>query len=134
MFQSAHNSDEAIDEVVRWADSLPGEFAVDVTDYDDGLLIEVRGTLLSSGLSLAALLRLGDELDVPQYRFHLQHDDGRLLWRRDRHPGHAHEPGMTGPEHVHRVVGGREVRRPSGPVELATIPAQIITANLEYAK
>lgn len=134
MFQSAHNSDEAIDEVVRWADSLPGEFAVDVTDYDDGLLIEVRGTLLSSGLSLAALLRLGDELAVQQYRVHLQHDDGRLLWRRDRHPGHEHEPGMTGPEHVHRVVGGRKVRRPSGPVELATIREQIITANLEYAK
>lgn len=87
---------------------MPGELAVDITDYDDGLLIEVRGTLLSlSGPSLAALLPLGDELAVPQYRFHLQHDDGRLLWRRDRHPGHEHEPGMTGVELPGRRRRGR---------------------------
>lgn len=47
MFRSSGNIDEAIDEVTRWADSLPGEFSIDVTDHDGEVLIEVNGVLIS---------------------------------------------------------------------------------------
>lgn len=133
MFRSAQDVDGAIDEIGRWADSLPGDFTIEVTDYDDGVVIEVTGTLISSGLVLHAWLRLDPALVVNRYRFHVQHRDGRLLWRQDRHPGHDDAPGMRGPEHVHRLRAGHEVRLPADPVDLVGIRDALVEANLEHA-
>lgn len=134
MFHSAQTVEDAIDELARWADSLPGEFTIDVTDFTDATVIEVTGTLISSGLGLRVWLHVASNLEVEQYRFHVQHPDGRLLWRHDRHPGHEEAAGMRGPEHVHRRRGGVEVRRPDSPVDLLSIREALIQANLEHAQ
>ncbi|MBA2576191.1 MAG: hypothetical protein H0V05_06040, partial [Euzebyaceae bacterium] len=42
MFRSPQNLDEAVDEAGRWADSLPGDFAVEVTGFDDATVIQAR--------------------------------------------------------------------------------------------
>lgn len=134
MFHAAQNIDEAVDEVGRWTDSLPGEFEVEVADFDDATVIEVIGILISSGLALRAWLQVNPNMAVEQYRFHVQHPDGRLLWRHDRHPGHEHAPGMRGPEHVHRLRGGKEVRLPADPVDRDAIRVALIEANLQHAR
>lgn len=77
---------------------MPGEFAIEVTDFTDATVIEVTGTLISSGLVLRVWLHVGSNLEVEQYRFHVQHPDGQLLWRHDRHSGHEDATGMRGPE------------------------------------
>lgn len=133
MFRSAKDVDGAIEEVRTWADSLPGEFALDVTDYDDGTVIAVKGTLISSEIVVSVWLRLQPDLVVTQYRLHVQHRDGRLLWSHDRHPGHEEAPGMRGPEHVHRLSGGKEVRLPANPIDLSSVRDALIEASLEHA-
>ena len=133
MFRSAGNIDEAIDEVTRWADSLPGDFSIDVTDHDAEVLIELNGVLISSGLLLSASVLLAPDLTVLEYRFQLRHTDHGLLWRHDRHPGHENEPGMRGPEHVHQMRGGRAVRLPADPVDLVGMRDALVQANLDQA-
>lgn len=134
MFHSAQTVDDAVEEVSRWTDSLPGEFTVDVTDFTDAAVFEATGTLISSGLVLRVWLQVASSLAVEQYRFHVQHPDGRLLWRHDRHPGHEDAPGMRGLEHVHRLRAGIEVRHPADPVDLDGIREALIQANLEHAR
>lgn len=60
MFRSARGIEGAIDEIGRWADSLPGEFAIEVIDYADGAVIAVTGVLISSGLGLRAWIHLDE--------------------------------------------------------------------------
>src|SRR5665213_1758419 len=55
MFETAQTVDQAIDEVGRWADSLPGDFSIDITDHDDLTVIEVNGTLIASGIAVAGV-------------------------------------------------------------------------------
>lgn len=133
MFRSARDVDGAIDEIGRWADSLPGDFAIEVTDYADGAVIAVTGLLMSSGLALRAWVHLDESALVHQYRFHVQDSGGQLVWRQDNHPGHETDPGMRGPEHVHRLRDGEEVRVPADPVDLVVIRDALIQANVEHA-
>jgi len=68
VFRSPQNLDEAVDEVGRWADSLPGDFAVEVTGFDDATVIQVTGALTSSGLVLRAGLLVTPGRAVEQSR------------------------------------------------------------------
>lgn len=134
MFDSARNIDEAIDEVVRWAGALPGDFAAGVTTYDEATVIAVHGTLMPSRLAVRARLAVRNDLTVERYRFHLQQEEGSLVWRHDRHPGHEYEPGMRGLAHLHR--GGSEGERlvPDDGVDLARIADELVRANLENSE
>lgn len=134
MFRASSSIEDAIDEIATWADSLPGDFAVDVTEHDDLTIIDVAGALVSSGLRLQATLLVDAQVSVAEYRFDLRHPDGRLLWRQDRHPGHERAPGMRGPEHVHLVEKAGEVREPADPVELSSLREQLVQANLDHAR
>ena len=101
-----------------------GDFPLDATDRDDGIAeVTVNGVLLSSGIRLSGTLQLleGDgTVDVRDYRFDVR-NGASLVWRHDRHPGHEHEPGMTGPEHQHVRLGGIEKRMPTGPQTLESL-------------
>ena len=112
--------------------SLPGEIAIEVTDHTDGAVIAVTGVLMSSGLSLRAWIHIDESSAVRQYRFHVQDTNGQLVWRHDNHPGHETAPGMRGPEHVHRLRAGKEVRVPVDPVDLVLIREALIEANVEH--
>ncbi|HUF84060.1 MAG TPA: DUF6516 family protein [Acidimicrobiia bacterium] len=76
----------------RWADSLPGDFAIEVTDHTDGAVIAVTGVLISSGLVVRAWIHVDGSSRVRQYRFHVQDTAGGLVWRHDNHPGHENAP------------------------------------------
>ena len=88
---------------------------------------------LSIGRGTENDLVLESDLTVLEYRFHVRDGGDQLLWREDRHAGHEHERGMRGPEHVHRIQGGREVRLPADPVDLAGIREALIQANIDHA-
>lgn len=133
MFRSARDIEGAVEEVGRWADSLPGDFAIEVTDHTDGAVIAVTGVLISSGLSVRAWIHIDESSAVRQYRFHVQDPDGHLVWRHDNHPGHETAPGMRGPEHVHRLLAGKDVRLPTDPVDLLTLREALIEANVDHA-
>jgi len=133
VFDRARSVDEAVGEIETWADSLPGDFSVNVTDYDDASLIEVDGSLIASGLVVRASIRVGPGATVDEYRFHVQTPRGQVAWRQDCHPGHEHERGMHGPEHVHQPRGSEEVRRPAPPATLESIRQALVVTNLDHA-
>jgi hypothetical protein len=56
--RSPQNLDEAVDEVGRWADSLPGDFAVEVTGFDDARVIQVRICDIAAALEVTITERL----------------------------------------------------------------------------
>ena len=57
VFERATTVDDAIDEVLLLAASLPGDFTITVEDYEDETVIEARGTLVASGCAV--------EIDLP---------------------------------------------------------------------
>jgi hypothetical protein len=121
VFERARTLEEAVDEIETWADSLPGDFSVSVTSYDDSAVLDVDGSLIASALLVHVSIRAGSDATVEEYRFHVQTPDGQLVWREDCHSGHEHERGMHGPEHAHRPRGSGEVRRPAKPATLESI-------------
>src|SRR5690606_8065423 len=97
---------------------------------------EDRGSLISSRCRLTATIVItesDDDLDVPEYRFDLRQPDGALVWRHDCHPGHASDPGMTGPQHLHVLRGAGEVRLPEGRRTLELIREALVLANQQLA-
>ncbi|MBL8776840.1 MAG: hypothetical protein JNK12_12945 [Acidimicrobiales bacterium] len=134
MFRSSTTIDEALEEIVGWADSLPGDFSIDVVDHDDATTIDLHGALISSAVEVRASLVVTADATVLEYRFDVRRREGGLLWRHDRHLGHEHDPGMRGPEHLHEVRAGKEVRLPSDPVDLAAVRVLLVQTNLDLAR
>lgn len=134
MFRSSTTVDEALDEIVGWADSLPGDFSIDVIDHDDATTIELHGALISSAVEVRASLLLAADASVLEYRFDVRQPNGGLLWRHDRHLGHEDDPGMRGREHLHEVRAGEEVRLPTDPVDLTAVRALLVQTNLDRAR
>jgi hypothetical protein len=137
MFERAADIDQAIDEVALLASSLPGDFDVGATDYDDLTIVTVRGRLIPSGCDVEIDLRLVETVhgvDVPEYRVSVRRN-GRLLWRADRHSGHESDPAMRGrSEHRHVRVRGAERRVPDTPQTLESIRRQIVATNIEQSE
>lgn len=136
MFSRARTADEAIDELEVWLSTLPGEFSVDVYPLADQYEVKIAGSLISSTCRLTATIVItepDDEIDVPEYRFDLRQPDGTLVWRHDCHPGHASDPGMTGPQHLHVLRGAGEVRLPEDRRTLESIREALVLANQQRA-
>jgi hypothetical protein len=133
VFDRARSVGEAVYEIETWADSLPGVFSVDVTDHDDASVIRVDGSLIASALQVRASIVVTADATVEEYRFHVQTPGEALVWREDCHPGHEHERGMQGPEHVHLPRGSGEVRRPSKTATLESIREALVKENLRHA-
>lgn len=136
MFEWARTIDEALVEISRWAASLPGDFSVDAADRDEGITeLTVNGILISSGVRLSASVHAAEgenTVDVRSYRFDVR-DGASLVWRHDRHPGHEHEPKMTGPEHQHVRLGHSERRIPARPQTLETLRVKLVRTNLQHS-
>jgi hypothetical protein len=136
LFEWVTTIDEALVEIGRWASSMPGDFPVDAAGHDDGITeVTVNGVLLSSGIRLSGTLHLfeGDgRVDVRSYRFDVRYGT-TLVWRHDCHPGHEHEPDMTGPEHQHVRVGHTDRGIPAKPQTLESLRVRLVRANLQHA-
>jgi hypothetical protein len=136
LFERTTTIDGALVEIGRWASSLPGDFPVDAADRDDGITdVTVNGALLSSSIRLSGTLHLfeGDgSVDVRSYRFDVRYGT-TLVRRHDCHPGHEHEPGMTGPEHQHVRIGHTDRRIPARPQTLESLRVKLVRANLQHA-
>jgi ribosome-associated toxin RatA of RatAB toxin-antitoxin module len=57
VFGRARTLEDAVEEVETWPDSLPGDFSVNVTSYDDSSVIAVDGSLIASAVVVHASIR-----------------------------------------------------------------------------
>lgn len=109
---------------------------MDAADRDDDITeVTANGVLISSDVRLSGSLQLfeGDgTVDVRSYRFDVRNGPS-LVWRHDCHPGHEHEPRMTGPEHQHVRIGRTERRIPARPQTLESLRAKLVGTNLQHA-
>jgi hypothetical protein len=96
---------------------------VDAFDEEVGLEVPQQRLLFGDGSFLEFDLVVDEELQPVEYSFHFQEVDGRMIWRKDLHPGHEEELGAMA--HIHNDPNDEDQREFFEVVEVDEVVGQI---------